>query len=132
MVSERRLTLVRPFKAGNSRRVRSRRVATPETRGVFNRRYATGLIHYLIPALKGRAKVSRRFATKSITLLNGESFKLSNSFAGRKASHKAMSVTEWVTALRLQEPARKEVRGMDRAGPAKCADELPSNLFPPA
>ena len=65
IVAERRLTLARPFKAGNSRRVCSRRVATPEMRGFFNRRYATGPIHDLIPALKGRAKVSRRSATKS-------------------------------------------------------------------
>jgi hypothetical protein len=68
-VAERRLTLARPFKAGNCRGVRSRRVATPETGGLFNRRSATGPIHDLIPALKGRAKVSRRSATKNTTRL---------------------------------------------------------------
>jgi hypothetical protein len=67
IVAARRLTLARPFKAGNSRRVRLRREATPETRDIFNRRYATGSIYDLIPALKGRAKVSRRSATKSAT-----------------------------------------------------------------
>jgi len=65
IVAERRLTLARPFKAGNSQRVRSRRVATPELE-VFSivaaRREPS---HYLIPALKGRAKLSRRSATKS-------------------------------------------------------------------
>jgi len=41
-----------------------RRVATPETKCEFNRRYATRREITLTPALKRRAKFSRRYASK--------------------------------------------------------------------
>ena len=50
------VNLARPFKAGNVQPRCSRRVVTPETKGGFNRRYATSTGNNLIPALKRRAK----------------------------------------------------------------------------
>ena len=49
------MNLARRFNAGEGSTRRSRRVATPDKR--LNRRYATGTIPNLSPALKGRAKL---------------------------------------------------------------------------
>jgi len=46
------------------RRKYSRRVVTPEM-GKFNRRYATSTTNLLNPALKGRAKLQRRYASNT-------------------------------------------------------------------
>src|SRR5262252_562579 len=62
------MTLARPFKTGTGSWIYTRRVATPETNKTcfLNRRYATDdCCRASYPALKGRGRVRRRYASIS-------------------------------------------------------------------
>ena len=59
------VNVARPFKAGERSPKYLRRLATPEMGQTVNRRDATSTANDVIPALKGRAKLQRLYASNT-------------------------------------------------------------------